>query len=87
MYNMINIIDSAVNMWKMLRVHSKSSHHKEKMFSLSFCIYMRWQVFSKLVEIMWWYMYVQSVCCPLLTLHRAVYQLRLNTGGKKEDAL
>ena len=42
MYNMINIIKTAVCcIWKLLRVNPKSSHYKEKIFfSFSFILYL-----------------------------------------------
>ena len=46
MYNMINIINTAVcYIWKLLREQILGSHHKENIFFflfLLFCIFMRW---------------------------------------------
>ena len=51
MYNTINIIRTAIcYMWTLKRVNPKKSYHREKYFFYFFCIYMRWEMLTKLIN-------------------------------------
>ena len=86
MYNMINIIITAIYyIWK-LRVNPNSSHHKEKnsFLFLLLCIYIRWWIFPKLIVIIASLMYV-IIMLYTLNLYSAVCQLYLNKTGRKKE--